>query len=77
MRENEGRSYGPPSDLYGMLLRPNESSKGQYCRIGLLTVYRNEKDPDIMVSMTQGRDQVFEKLYMDDPESGYGIIEIV
>ncbi|KAI4191119.1 MAG: hypothetical protein L6R41_000340 [Letrouitia leprolyta] len=77
MRKNQERGYGPQSDVNGMLLRPNEVFKGRYHRIGLLTIYLNEGDPDFSIPMVQGRDCMSEGLYTDSRESGFGLIEIV
>ena len=76
MRKYQERNHGPPSDLVGMLLKPTGSFRGQYYRIGVLTVYLNEEDPDIMVSTAQGLDRVHESLYIEHQEGGFGFIEV-
>ncbi|KAL8684638.1 MAG: hypothetical protein Q9218_008204, partial [Villophora microphyllina] len=77
VRENLERSHGPPSRLCGLLLKPTESSNGQYYRIGLLTVYRNEDDPEFTALIAQGRDLRPEKFDINDQDSGFRVIEIV
>lgn len=77
MHQDQERSYGPRSDVSGLLLRPNEGSNGQYHRIGLLRVYLNDGDPDIKVPMVQGRDLMTKKQYIDSQEGEFGVIEVV
>ncbi|KAL9594242.1 MAG: hypothetical protein Q9219_007144 [cf. Caloplaca sp. 3 TL-2023] len=75
MRENH--EDGPKSDLHGMLLKPSELSNGQYYRVGLLTVGVDGGVPAIMESILQGQDRESETLYLDERESGFGLIEIL